>query len=351
MGVKVFATGTTGYIGGDALVELIEAHPDWEFTCSVRNSEKGAKIAKVFPSVKLVYGTLDDVILIEQEASKADIVYHFADCDHTNSAEAIIRGLVRRDSTSPGWYIHTSGTLILGWKTQKENTYGETDTKVYNDFDGVNELVNLPDGAAHRHVDKIVLAAARDFPGKIKTAIVCPPCIWGKGRGPDNQRSVQIYNSAATMLKRQQAFMIGNGKNIWHQVHVGDLAQLYRLIGEAAVHGGPPATWDDQGYYLAENGSFVWGEVLSAIAKEAHKQGLLKSAEVEQLPPSKDLGGFTFSIGTDSQGKSVRGRELLGWAPTRTTKDLYAEIPGLVEDEAKLLGIVKSHAEKAAGEA
>jgi len=27
--IKVFATGVTGYIGGDALTEIIEAHPQW----------------------------------------------------------------------------------------------------------------------------------------------------------------------------------------------------------------------------------------------------------------------------------------------------------------------------------
>jgi len=27
--IKVFATGVTGYIGGDALTEIIEAYPQW----------------------------------------------------------------------------------------------------------------------------------------------------------------------------------------------------------------------------------------------------------------------------------------------------------------------------------
>ncbi|KAK5098722.1 hypothetical protein LTS08_006100 [Lithohypha guttulata] len=348
MAPKVFATGTTGYIGGDALVELVQAHPDWDITCSVRNSEKGAKIAKEFAHIKLVYGTLDDVDMIEEEASKADIVYHFADCDHIPSAEAIIRGLARRETSTPGWYIHTSGTLILGWKSQKDNTFGETQAKVYNDLDGVDELVNLPDGAAHRHVDKIVLAAAKNHPGRIKTAIVCPPCIWGGGRGPGNQRSVQLYKSAETMLKRQQGFMINKGKNVWHHVHVGDLAKLYLLLGEAAVAGGPPATWDDQGYYLAENGRFVWGEMLTAITQEAQKQDLLPSAAMEQLEPSAALGRYTFSIGTDSQGQALRSRTLLGWMPEKTTADMYQEIPKIVESEAKTLGLIKGHAEKVA---
>lgn len=41
----------------------------------VRNTDKGALIAKAFPSVRLVYGDLDSTTLIEEESSKADIVY------------------------------------------------------------------------------------------------------------------------------------------------------------------------------------------------------------------------------------------------------------------------------------
>lgn len=56
-------------------MEILTAHPDWDITCSVRNSDKGAKIAAVFPSVKLVYGDLDSADMLEEESSKADIVY------------------------------------------------------------------------------------------------------------------------------------------------------------------------------------------------------------------------------------------------------------------------------------
>lgn len=68
------STGTTGYIGGDALYAIIQAHPDYEVACLVRNSDKGAQIASQYPNVKLVYGSLDDVELLQGEALKADIV-------------------------------------------------------------------------------------------------------------------------------------------------------------------------------------------------------------------------------------------------------------------------------------
>jgi len=71
---KLFVTGATGYIGGDALKAIIDAHPEYEITALVRNSNKGAQVAAVYPKVSLVYGDLDSTDLLTKEASKADIV-------------------------------------------------------------------------------------------------------------------------------------------------------------------------------------------------------------------------------------------------------------------------------------
>lgn len=71
---KLFVTGATGFIGGDAFYAIANAHPEYEITALVRNSEKGAQVAKEYPSVKLVYGDLDSTDLLEEEAKKADIV-------------------------------------------------------------------------------------------------------------------------------------------------------------------------------------------------------------------------------------------------------------------------------------
>ena len=68
-------TGATGYIGGDALYALFQAQPEWEYTCIVRNADKGAKVAAAYPKVRLVYGSLDSTDLLEEEAGKADIIY------------------------------------------------------------------------------------------------------------------------------------------------------------------------------------------------------------------------------------------------------------------------------------
>lgn len=53
---------------------LVQAHPNYDITCLVRSSDKGAQVASQYSNVKLVYGDLDNANLLEQEAQKADIV-------------------------------------------------------------------------------------------------------------------------------------------------------------------------------------------------------------------------------------------------------------------------------------
>jgi hypothetical protein len=52
----------------------------------VRNSDKGAKVAKVYPSIRLVYGDLDSSDLITAEAQKADIVLRKSHVHHLGEA-------------------------------------------------------------------------------------------------------------------------------------------------------------------------------------------------------------------------------------------------------------------------
>lgn len=70
-----FRTGTTGYIGGDSLFSIAQAHPDWKLSVLVRSKEKGAKLASEYPQARVVYGDLDSADIIEEEVKNADIVY------------------------------------------------------------------------------------------------------------------------------------------------------------------------------------------------------------------------------------------------------------------------------------
>ena len=49
------------------------------------------------------------------------------------------------------------------------------------------------------------------------------------------------------------------------------------------VSGDRRATWDEEGYYLIENGEHNWGFVTKAITMAAHKEGLIPSIEIDTI--------------------------------------------------------------------
>ncbi|KAJ5715865.1 uncharacterized protein N7483_013046 [Penicillium malachiteum] len=296
----IFITGATGYVGGDFLHVITAAHPEWKISALVRNSEKAAKLISEYPTIRIVAGDFDSVSLIEEEVKDADIVFQIADCDHTGVASAIAKGATHHTTDRPCWVIHASGTASFIFEDMREKTCGIERTKEYNDWDGLHELLNLPDDACHRDVEKIILAAGQMDPQRIKTAILSPPTV-----------------------------------------HVHDLSDLFLLLGEAAAAGGGNATWGNEGYYLSEMGSYAWGDVSRAIAQVACEKGYIPTAEVTNLeenePVGETLGYGSLMWGSNSRGTSIRARKLLGWTPKRPT--LLEEIPGIVDGQARALGI------------
>jgi hypothetical protein len=272
--------------------------------------------------------------------------------DHKGAAQAITKGILAGHSRDhPGFWIHISGTGILCWKDMELGNIGEAPhEEPYDDLENVSALTNLPDSAFHREIDKIVLAAGTANPGVVKTAVVCPPTIYGPGRGPGNQRSRQVYSLANATLRRGKAPRLGRGLTEWDNVHIHDLSNLFVLQVEAAIQNKAELAhelWGAKGYFLAENGHHVWGEVSKWAAEAAYKAGYIASPEIETLTAdqAKEIAGFeAVSWGLNSKGFAKRARKFLGWQPKG--RSLKEEIPDIVEGEAKSLGLKVSHKEK-----
>lgn len=280
------------------------------------------------------------------------IAYRCLDCanaDNENAVNALTKGLAARTTEKPGFYIHTSGNALLFVADIDRKTYGETSIKIYNDWEGIGEVTSLPEHAPHRKNDMNVINADSH---KVKTAIVCPPTIFGPGRGPGNQRSHQIPELARSMLEQKKGLQVGNGENIGPNVHIHDLSDCYVKLVEAAVEKGGKATWGKEGYYFTENGEHIWGHISKAVAKAAHKQGFISSDEVVSISEKEadDLTWWGSALwGANSRFHAIRARKLLGWSPKKGAKDLDADISDVVRAEAKGLGLVPGHAAKVAG--
>ncbi|KAI1454663.1 hypothetical protein F4805DRAFT_304602 [Annulohypoxylon moriforme] len=337
---KTFLLGATGYIGGDALKAILDQYPEQEpnFSVLVRDEKKGDSVKAAYPNIRIVHGSLDDTELLVGESAKADIVLHLAHADHVSAANAIITGLKQRSSEGKtSYYIHCSGAGILLYDDIVAGRYGEPSSKTYDDWDGVSELTSFPDPAPHRNVDKIVLEAGQD--SRIKTAVVSPPCIYGIGRGPGNQRSVQIPWLIEHFIRRGKAFQVGEGQAYWNNVHVHDLSDLYALLFKEALSGeNKKEVWGTDGFYFAENGGTIWGDTSTKVAEILRSKGLLKDTTIEKLSAEEAAKIFPYAPpvwGQNSRSSAIRARKLLGWTPKQ--RSLEEELPIAIDYEVKRL--------------
>lgn len=212
---------------------------------------------------------------------------------------------------------------------------GKWNEKQYNDVSGIEELTNLPDEAFHRNVDKLVLETGVKHSDAVKTVIVCPPTIYGKGRGPVSVRGRQVYELAKLVLQSKQTPIIGDGKARWNNVHVADLSDVFVLLAEkAAKRDTSEELWGAKGYILTENGEHVWGDLARRVGQDAVRLGYISEAPEEALGKDQaiDQAGFeAVSWGLNSRGKAERAKKFLRWKPSRVS--IEEEVPDILKEE------------------
>jgi uncharacterized protein YbjT (DUF2867 family) len=106
MGCKIFLMGITGYVGGSVFAAL-EASGKHSISALVRSQEKADWLTA--HGVRPVLGDLNNLDLIENAASEADVFINTADSDHMASAKATLAGLKKRyEKTGKNpLYLHT----------------------------------------------------------------------------------------------------------------------------------------------------------------------------------------------------------------------------------------------------
>ncbi|KAI9034771.1 uncharacterized protein KD926_005595 [Aspergillus affinis] len=337
---RVFLTGASGYIGGDILHTLKSAFPQLEYTALLRDSAKADQVTKAYPDVRVVHGDLDATSLIEEEARRADIVIHAANNKHIKSVEAICRGLSASGRNKNGIWLQVSGAALLSIADIEKKTFGEFSEKIYSDLDGAEELrAHIRRHSATRIVDNYLLNLPVSST-RPRTALIFPPIIYGRGRGPVNQRSIQIPNLARISMQRRAGFQVEKGESIWSSVQISDLSNIFVKLVEQALQGDNNALWNENGLYFPGTGALPWKAISEHLTQELHRLGLVDSTsvnvvshdEADTLMPS----GSIF-WGTNARQLSQRAPSLLGWAPKE--KSLEEDIPDTVQLEAQRLGL------------
>jgi len=290
--MNIFVTGAAGYIGGSVAAALTRG--GHRVTGLVRNDERAAQVRS--RGIAPVVGTLDDAAVLAQCARSADAVIHCADADHRASVAALLNALRGSGKT----FIQTSGSGIVA-----DGAGGEPSDAVYSEDTPVHPV---PARAARVALNRDIVATAQHG---VRAIVIAPTMIYGRGTGA-NPNSIQVPKMTALARKAGVAKYIGRGENIWSNVHIEDLADLFLAALDRAPAGA---------LYYAENGECSMKEIADAIAR-ALQLGGTASMTLAEAAAEWGEGAARWSFGSNSRVRAVRARSELGWAPHR---------PGLIE--------------------
>ena len=117
---------------------------------------------------------------------------------------------------STAYWVQISGASALAVKDLSSPSYdvGLPSSTIYDDLDGIADIRSLIRAHPVREMDNYILDVKKTSPF-IKTAIILPPIIYGKGEGPVNQRSIQIPSLAKVTIENGYVVRAGVGLNYW----------------------------------------------------------------------------------------------------------------------------------------
>ncbi|RPB00683.1 hypothetical protein L873DRAFT_1679176, partial [Choiromyces venosus 120613-1] len=174
-------------------------HPTYVITALAPSETGAAVLRKKYPSIRTVLGDLDAITLLETESENADVVIHTKDCDHVAAAKALVAGMSRRPQG--GLLLHTSGVAIIA---DEPNEGDCLNPRVWDDV--ADEKESFPDTHWHRPADKVMIL---ESPEKVRTAVICPPTVFGRGRGV--KKTGMGAEALHSGFKKAGAFQIGSG--------------------------------------------------------------------------------------------------------------------------------------------
>jgi len=230
-------------------------------------------------------------------AAAADIVVYAAQLllePERRTVEALIDTLAEAGKT----LLFTSGTGVLSQRTDgewSEDTFTEDDEFTPSKYIG-------------GRLDTENLVRAADSRG-VRGIVVRPAMIWGHGRSP-------MLDGFRTSIEKTGAVCyIGRGLNLYSNVHVDDVAEIFYLAAEKAPAGA---------LYHAVSGETNFRTIAEALARRhgvpARRIDLSEGVEI--------WGTFAALIvfSTCSRTRAPRTRRELGWQPHPDRLDVLADL-------------------------
>ncbi|GAA0525829.1 NAD-dependent epimerase/dehydratase family protein [Chitinophaga japonensis] len=283
---KVFITGATGYIGGSVAAHL--AHNGYVVTGLVRKAADISRLKAL--GIRAVQGDLDNVSVITEQAQAADAIINAASADNPYVVATLLAALAGTGKT----LIHTSGSSIAGDKAAGEHG---PQTRY-----SVIPTEPLLEKAGRVAIDRTVMGATEQG---LRSIVICPTMIYGDGLGLKKD-SIQVPLLRQAARQYQAGVFIGKGANVWSNVHIRDLAQLYQLALEKAPAGA---------FYYAENGEAAIFDIAEVISRLPGFNGKTRSLSMDEAIALWGAEGAHFGLGSNSYVSAERAREELGWQP------------------------------------
>ncbi|GGC19195.1 3-beta hydroxysteroid dehydrogenase [Novosphingobium marinum] len=299
---KVMVFGASGYVGEHIAKHLVRSG---YAVSGFARSEKAAQAARAI-GAEPVMGDLSDDASIPGLVEGYDAVVWAAQLmleDEDRVTGVMLDTMAGTDAC----FIFTSGTSLMSIPTG-----GDWDERSFAEDEPFTPRRQI---APRLEIEgKVRRAAERGVRG----IVVRPPLIWGNG----GCRMVEdFYHSARAT---GAVCHIGRGLNVYSNVHVDDLAELYRLAIEKGRAGA---------LYFAVSGEVSYGVMAMVIANELDVP--TRSVSVEEGCEIWDPFMAKIVLPSCSRQRSPRAREELGWAPREDRLDLLEECRNPVYREAK----------------
>ena len=286
--MKVFITGASGYIGGSVAASLIDA--GHSVSGLVRNEQRARQVRE--KGIRPVIGSLDDTAVIARAAADADATINAANSDERGVVETLLDAMAGSNKA----LIQTSGTSIVA-----DVADGEFEGQVHEETTPF-EPAELRAGRVA--INQLVIdGSARG----IRSVVIAPSLIYGKGHGV-NPHSMQVPWLIDLARKHRVGRHVGSGKNIWSNVHIDDVVDLFI----AALDKAPPGS-----LYYAENGENSMQEVSAAISSALGFGKTTRPMSVPDAVTEWGEGAARYTMGSNSRVRGVRAREELNWTPSR----------------------------------
>jgi nucleoside-diphosphate-sugar epimerase len=283
--MKALIFGATGYVGSAVgRVFLARGHEVHGVARSPGHHDT-LRAAELTP----VDCVLSDNAAVRNLVARYDIVVFAAMVQWSEEApliEAILAGMKGGERT----FLYTSGTGVLSLPNRvgewNENNFAEDDPFPFQP---------TPDSVIRLRNEAMIRNASDE---RLRTIVVRPPLIWGNGG------SIQIPRMFDSALKTGSVCYLGKGLNLYSNVHVDDLAEVYALALEKGAAGG---------LYHAVAGEANFRSIAEAIGVATGCP--TRSIDYEAACALWGVGWVDLAIAVNSRSRAPRTRTELGWAP------------------------------------